>query len=227
MEKKPKDLVSQFFDNTASSYDFIVKWTTFGKDNYWKEEIIKKIPSTSNSILELACGTGILTKKIAENFPNSRIVGVDITETYLNIAKKRTRSLPNVIYIFEDAEKINLNEKFDCITSSYIPKYCDVKILIEKCLKHLKPNGIIILHDFLYPKNHLFQKIWKFYFKLLKVLGNFIPEWKNVFIELPKLIEHSAWIEDFENTMKKNNILVEKQILTWRTAGILSGRKII
>jgi len=57
--ESPRDLVPRFFDKTALTYDKIVQWTTFGKDKYWKDEIVKKIPP-SDSILDLACGTGIL-----------------------------------------------------------------------------------------------------------------------------------------------------------------------
>jgi len=72
--ESPKDLVPQFFDKTAYTYDKVVNLTTFGKDKYWKKEILKKIPNC-NSILDLACGTGILTFQIAEKFPDSKIVG--------------------------------------------------------------------------------------------------------------------------------------------------------
>jgi len=90
-----KNLVPKFFDNTATTYDKVAHWATLGKDTFWKNEILKQIPEV-NSILDLACGTGILTRKIAKKFPNTKIVGVDITETYLNLAKKNSASYNNI-----------------------------------------------------------------------------------------------------------------------------------
>ena len=91
MSESTKNLVPRFFDRTALSYDKIVNQTTFGKDKYWKKEIIKKIPQCK-SILDLACGTGLLTEKIFEKLPDAKIVGVDITKSYLDIAKMKFAS---------------------------------------------------------------------------------------------------------------------------------------
>jgi len=226
MAESNKELVPKFFDRTSESYDKIVSRTTLGKDSYWKKEILKKIPKC-DSILDLACGTGILTQQIAQKIPNAKIVGVDVTASYLEIAKKKLASNPNITFVHQDAEKINLNTKFDCITSSYIPKYCTAEILVKTCLNHLKPGGKIILHDFTYPKNILVRKIWNLFFVILNRLGKYAPDWKEVFIELPKLIRSSSWIEEYETSMRKNGLIVERQSLSWGTSAILTGSNVV
>jgi len=105
--------------------------------------------------LDLACGTGILTRKIAEKFPNAKIVGIDITKSYLDMAKKNSNSFDNISFILDDAEEFKLDSKFDCITASYLPKYCDPEILVKNCVAHLKPGGKIIFHDLHIQKIHL------------------------------------------------------------------------
>ncbi len=70
-----------------------------------------------NSILDLACGTGILTRKIASQFPKSDVTGIDITKSYLDTAKINSASFRNISYFLQDAEEINLEQKFDCICS--------------------------------------------------------------------------------------------------------------
>lgn len=224
--ESPRDLVPRFFDKTALTYDKIVQWTTFGKDKYWKDEIVKKIPP-SDSILDLACGTGILTRKIAQKFPNAKIVGIDVSESYLEVAKIKSKLEQNISFVRQDAEKLNLNSKFDCITSSYISKYCSPKVLIESCLKHLKPGAKIILHDFIYPTTEVALKFWNLHFKVLNIVGYFLPKWREVFIELPKLIRSSNWLDEYEREMKKNGLTVEIQYLTWKSTAILTGTKII
>ncbi len=226
MVESNKELVPKFFDRTSESYDKIVSRTTLGKDSYWKKEILKKIPKC-DSILDLACGTGILTQQIAQKIPNAKIVGVDVTPSYLEIAKKKLASNPNISFVQQDAEKLNLNTKFDCITSSYIPKYCTAEILVKTCLNHLKPGGKIILHDFTYPKNILVRKIWNLFFVILNRLGKFAPDWKEVFVELPKLIRSSGWLEEYETSMRKNGLIVERQSLSWGTSAILTGSNVV
>ena len=216
------EFVPKFFNDSASNYDTIVSWTTFGKDRIWKRSIINKIRNPS-SILDLACGTGILTKTLSEMFPHSKVVGIDITKSYLDIAKKKLKSYKNISLFLRDAENFHLDQKFDYIVSSYIPKYCSPKLIIKSCLEHLNPGGTVILHDFTYPKNLAIQQIWNFYFKLLRIAGIFLPEWRNVFRNLPLLIKSTIWVEEYITEMSKNafDTLIEYQ--RWKTACIISG----
>jgi demethylmenaquinone methyltransferase/2-methoxy-6-polyprenyl-1,4-benzoquinol methylase len=217
-----KELVPKFFNDSASNYDTIVSWTTFGKDRIWKKSIINKIKNPS-SILDLACGTGILTKTLSETFPHSKVVGIDITKSYLDMAKMKLKSYENISLFLNDAENFHLDQKFDYIVSSYIPKYCSPKLIIKSCLEHLNPGGTVILHDFTYPKNLAIQQIWNFYFKLLRIAGIFLPEWRNVFRNLPLLIKSTIWVEEYITEMSKNafDTLIEYQ--RWKTACIISG----
>jgi len=224
IQESSTKLVKQFFGNNAESYEKVVSLITFGRDAYWKEEIIKRIKE-HNSVLDLACGTGILTFKIAEKFPDSKITGIDITEGYLEIAKRKLKFDHKIFFLHEDAEKLNLDTKFDCITSSYIPKYCVPHILIERCLHHLNPNGIIILHDFTYPKSKPIRLLWNFYFVLLQMVGFFAPSWKDVFKDLPKLIRLSNWVDKCKDTMERKGLIVEVSYHTVGCSAILTGTK--
>ena len=225
IKKCPKDFVPIFFDNTANSYDKIVHLITFGKDNVWKQKIVEQLLN-EKTILDLACGTGILTKKIVKKIPNVKIIGVDITKNYLEKAKEKLIEYENISFINQDAEKFNLDEKFDCITASYLPKYCIGKVLIKNCIEHLNNNGKIILHDFTYPTNRFVRKFWNLYFKVLYFVGFFIPNWKQVFIDLPQMIRTTNWIKEYEETMKKHGLKIYKKELTWNTSTIIIGTKI-
>jgi demethylmenaquinone methyltransferase/2-methoxy-6-polyprenyl-1,4-benzoquinol methylase len=225
IKENPKELIPIFFDDTANSYDRIVNWTTFGKDSFWKSKILEQL-SSEKTVLDLACGTGILTKQIAEKIPNAEITGVDITKSYLEKAKEKLISNQNVSFVNQDAEKLNLGKKFDCITASYLPKYCTANVLIKNCLEHLNVGGKIILHDFTYPNNKLIQKMWNFYFKLLYLTGFFIPNWKQVFIDLPHLIRTTNWVKDYETSMNNYGLKIHKQNLTWGSSTIIVGTKV-
>lgn len=214
------NLVSRFFDNTADTYDRIVTWTTLGKDENWKEKILEQIPS-GKSFLDLGCGTGILTRKIARKFPTAKIIGADVTLSYLKIAKRNSSSYKNIEFIHQDVEKLALDSKFDCIVSSYVPKYCDPQILAKISTDRLNSNGRIVLHDFIYPKNQIVQALWNFYFVVLRFFGNFVSEWMYAFSELPKLIRASDWLKQYEQEMKNHGFDVKIHRLTCNCAAIL------
>ena len=224
--KNPKDLVPTFFTDTANSYDKIVYWTTFGEDNAWKNKILKQL-SSEKTVLDLACGTGILTKLIADKIPQSTIIGLDITKNYIEKAKEKLKSYKNISFVNQDAEKLNLGRKFDCITASYLPKYCISDVLVKNCIEHLNIGGKIILHDFTYPKNKFVRKMWNFYFNILYLVGFFVPDWKKVFVSLPNLIRTTDWVAEYEKAMEKNGLTVYKQDLTLGTSAIIVGTKII
>lgn len=222
--ESPKNLVPKFFNDTAKTYDKVVSRSTFGKDKYWKREIIRLI-TDGDSFLDLACGTGILTREIAKKIPNGRIVGIDITEGYLDVAKRNSKSFQNITFLQQDAEKLNLKERFDCITSSYLAKYCDPNILVKACIDHLNPGGKIIFHDFTYPKNHPARIIWDMNFVMLNLVGYFMPSWKKAFSDLPKLIRSSEWSQNYEIVMKNHGLKVGRQSFTWNSSVILVGVK--
>ena len=221
--EEPKSLIPKFFDKTAKTYDGIVKYATFGQDSFWKRQIIEQIPKKLD-ILDLACGTGILTWQIAQKLPNARIVGLDITKSYLEIAENKSHS-KNVSFVCQDAEALELEQKFDCIVSSYIPKYCNPKILIPNCANHLKSEGKIILHDFTFPQNIFVRFFWNLHFMVLAVLGNLISEWKEAFAKLPRLIQTSSWINDYKKELQNNGFDVTVRYLTWNCCAILTGTK--
>jgi demethylmenaquinone methyltransferase/2-methoxy-6-polyprenyl-1,4-benzoquinol methylase len=219
-----KNLVPKFFDETGTTYDGVVSYGTLGKDRYWKKKILEQI-SDGNSFLDLACGTGILTRGIAEKFPSAKIVGIDITKSYLNVAKQNSNSFDNISFILDDAEEFKLDLKFDYITASYLPKYCDPEILVKNCITHLKPGGKIIFHDFTYPKNLAVRGLWNFFLTFLRLMGCFIPSWKDALIGLPKLIRSTKWLHNYSDVMKKSGLKVNSQYLTYGATAILTGTK--
>jgi demethylmenaquinone methyltransferase/2-methoxy-6-polyprenyl-1,4-benzoquinol methylase len=224
LAESAKNLVPKFFDETGTTYDGVVSYGTLGKDKYWKSKILEQI-SDGSSFLDLACGTGILTREIAEKFPSAKIVGIDITQSYLDVAKQNSNSFDNISFILDDAEKFKLDSKFDCITGSYLPKYCDPEILVKNCMTHLKPGGKIILHDFTYPKNLVIKLLWNFFFIFLRLAGYFIPSWKDALIGLPKLIRRTKWLDSYSDVMKKSGLKVSHQYLTYGASAILTGTK--
>ncbi len=225
----PSEIVHRFFDNTGSTYDRIARLCTFGADIWWKHRILERIPKGPTRIVEQACGTGILTVKIARAFPHCQVVGVDVEEEYLAVAKKKTRllGLGNVRFILGRAEDVLLDETSDCIVSSYLAKYADLAVLVSKADKMLKAGGILVMHDFTYPPNRVFLRLWLFYFTLLQTIGSRIyPQWQPAFNGLPELLCDTTWVDDLCSLLRKHafsGIIVEP--LTFGTAAIVAAQK--
>ena len=224
------ELVARFFNGTGKSYNQVVHLGTLGLDIYWKKKIYSKITNQPSAILDLACGTGIVTFGLQHRFPRARIVGVDVTADYLEIARQRAKDqgLANVEFILSDAETVKLSESFDCITSSYIPKYVNAERLLANLSPHLRFGGLFVVHDFAYPKNRIARSVWEGYNKILNAVGRrLFPDWQTVLdYELTNLIRTSKWIDEFAKALSENQYAnIEVEYLSFGSAAVLTARK--
>jgi demethylmenaquinone methyltransferase/2-methoxy-6-polyprenyl-1,4-benzoquinol methylase len=221
-----QELARRFFSGTSSSYDRVVRITTFGQDNQWKKAILEMIPRNNHAVLDLACGTGILSLGIAKKVGS--VTGIDLIQKSVAIARVKAESsnIENASFIVSAAETIPHSEKqFDLVTSSYLPKYGDLEIIVAEMARVLKPNGRIVMHDFVYPSNSLMRFFWKAYFGVLRVAGRFVPSWKGVLHELDGVIYRSRWIEELGSALARNQFVdIKIRRLTFGTAAIVSAR---
>jgi demethylmenaquinone methyltransferase/2-methoxy-6-polyprenyl-1,4-benzoquinol methylase len=224
------DLVERFFSGTGSSYDHMVNLSTLGFDIWWKKKILEKIPSGGPlQIIDQACGTGVLTLKIARRLPHCRVIGVELREEYLSIAREKLQQLGlhNVELILGRAEDVFLEGSFDCITSSYLAKYADIDRLVAGAKRMLRSGGVLIMHDFSYPPNPYFARMWELYFKLLRALGNYkYPQWITIFHELPELVKNTGWRGELVKSLRENHFShIGMESLTFGTSTIISARR--
>src|SRR6059058_4077627 len=113
-------VVERFFRGTGKSYDWMVNVATFGIDRLWKRRIGQLIPPGSRRVADLACGTGISTLAIARRLPRCQVVGVELRDEYLAIAREKVRrqGQANVEWVLSRAEDYRSQVPFDCISSS-------------------------------------------------------------------------------------------------------------
>lgn len=217
--KTKHNIVKRIFANTGKSYDFMVKITTLWQDNRWKRRILEITDLCENPtrILDLACGTGIVTFALAKKFSNSAVVGIDLQEEYLAHAraKKRENDIKNVEFHEKSAEDTNEGE-YDLITASYLPKYVDLDVIIGNCAKILNPGGLLIFHDFTHPKNVIFKGVYHGYWLVLNPVLQLSKSWREMSKELKGIIAQSQWVDEIQRALKKyefTNIRVEVQKL--------------
>lgn len=224
------EIVHKFFSGTGPTYDYMVNLLTLGFDLLWKKKILEKIPQRPVRIIDQACGTGILTLKIARKFPRCRVIGVELREEYLNIAKEKTRALKlnNLEFILGRAEDVLLDDGFDCITSSYLAKYADFGSLIPNAKKMLRDGGLLIIHDFTYPPSRIFAGIFELYFKLMQTVGSRnYPQWRMIFYGLPELLRETEWVGDLVSALQENDFShINIEPFTLGVSTIITARKL-
>jgi len=95
-----------------------------------------------NSLLDLACGDGMMTEMFAKKV--SRVVGVDANGNHLVEARKR---LPLAEFHECLVEELQLTEKFDSVTIlDLLEHVVDPIALLQKAASFLNNNGVLIIH---------------------------------------------------------------------------------
>ena len=189
----------EFFEGTGASYDKLVRWSTLGLDGRWKAAMLRHVVAhkpNPRRILDLACGTGIVSMKLAKRFPDAELVGVDYTAEYMEIARARMKELGRAMtFVHSNAETAELEGTFDLIVSSYLPKYCDPDRLLTNLDPYVEEGAVVVLHDFTRPKGRPGRWLWRRWMKMLGNTGVKIwPEWKNALdTNLCQIIEENRW----------------------------------
>jgi ubiquinone/menaquinone biosynthesis C-methylase UbiE len=96
------DPVARVYETWAERYDSESRWNPAIQME--RNSLVSLLnPSKRDAILEIGCGTGRLTRPIARKCKT--MIGIDISERMLSVAKRKSRRLANVQYEVADAEK--------------------------------------------------------------------------------------------------------------------------
>lgn len=98
--------------------------------------------SRGESLLDLACGDGMMTKMFTEKF--SRVVGVDASGSHIEEAKKKC---PDVEFHECLIEDLDIDEKFDSVFLLDVLEHVeDPIVMLKKAASYLNDEGVMIVH---------------------------------------------------------------------------------
>lgn len=145
------------FDPKAYKKRIIATWNEFAPKyhNDWASKDVGPFKSTSkvvkiskiktgDVVLDLACGTGVVTKKISSKIgTNGKVIGVDISPGPIKIAKK-WNVRKNVKFVINDVEKMKFDKAFDAVTCQYgLMFFPDTQLALRNVRRVLKRDGRI------------------------------------------------------------------------------------
>ncbi len=109
----------------------------------WGTKIITELNiKGTESILDLGCGDGVLTKLLADLVPKGNVLGIDASAGMLKTAKELEGL--NLSFRNLDINEMDFNGEFDLIFSNAALQWVkDHDSLLRNCRKALKPNGVI------------------------------------------------------------------------------------
>ena len=126
-----------------------------------------------NTVLDVACGTGVVTKEIRNKVGNSGyVVGADTSTTAIKIAKKWNEKKSNLDFVNIDAEKFSFSKKFDVVTCQYaLFFFPNAQKALKNMRNSLKKSGKIGISV------HGSKENVPFFSNILDSVTKFIPDY--------------------------------------------------
>ena len=134
-------------DSIARAYDSILVPTLFEP---WARSLIKEYhPWSGNYVLDLACGTGVVTKELARNVvPEGKVIALDINKQMIDLARLKCMEWANHIEFIEgSADSIGIpdNSMDKVICQQGFQFFPNKKVVAHEIYSVLKPNGKAVL----------------------------------------------------------------------------------
>ncbi|MDR2866101.1 MAG: methyltransferase domain-containing protein [Methanomassiliicoccaceae archaeon] len=134
--KEFDEMILKIIPDYDRMIDVLISIIPFGKDR-------------SFEMIDLGCGTGTVSKRISDSFPNIKITCVDIAENMLEMARIKVGN--NAKYIPADLNSFVFPQKYDLIVSSlalhHLETDDDKMRLYEKIFSSLNKGGMFINAD--------------------------------------------------------------------------------
>lgn len=209
-------LVREMFDRIADRYELLNTLTSFGLNRLWNRSIVRASDlGPGDRALDLACGTGSVTRALAQRVgPSGRVLGVDFSAEMLNAAK--TRPLPNVAYQLGDATRLEEIEAgtFDAATIAYgarnIP---DLDALFAQMTRVVRPGGVVACMEITRPTGKAFSILFGLWFdKVVPWLGRIVSGDAHAYAYLPQSVKEFVAPDELAGIMVRNGL----QNVTWK-----------
>jgi ubiquinone/menaquinone biosynthesis C-methylase UbiE len=145
-------------DHAAFVYDFLEPLLLLGRQAEYDQRIVSLLDlDGSHRVLDLGCGTGVLTRMIANRLDSAAggaAVGIDAAAGMIAVARKK-RAAANCIFQTMAAENLSFEDgAFDAVVSSlffhHVPLDLKAKALSE-AWRVLRPGGQLVIADMHVP----------------------------------------------------------------------------
>ncbi|MEO1131708.1 MAG: bifunctional demethylmenaquinone methyltransferase/2-methoxy-6-polyprenyl-1,4-benzoquinol methylase UbiE [Cyanobacteria bacterium J06639_1] len=149
------DRVRDLFDRIAPQYDRLNDLLSLGLHRVWKEMAVKWAePPAGGTVLDACCGSGDLALRLARRVGSQgRVVGIDLSENLLAIARQRSGILAEgdrITWQQGDALALPFEEgTFDAVTVGYgLRNVTDIPRSLREIERVLRPGRRAAILDF-------------------------------------------------------------------------------
>lgn len=228
---KKEKLVADVFHSVAAKYDIMNDVMSFGIHRLWKRFTIDASNvRPGHKVLDLAGGTGDLTRKFSEAVgEQGQVVLADINDSMIKVGREKLRNLGavgNIEYVQANAQHLPFAENtFDIVTIAFgLRNVTDKDEALRSIYRVLKPGGRLLVLEFSKPEQEWLNKAYDFYsFKILPEMGGLIANDKDSYQYLSESIRMHPDQETLKGMMEQAGF--DQVEYTNMTGGIVALHK--
>lgn len=138
----------RMYSGFADYYDRLTDNVPYVKWVGYFERLFKKFRKEPHLILDLACGTGSISKILAQR--GYEVIGVDFSEEMLSYALEKTDGMENQpMFIVQPIDMLDMYGTVDTVVScldslNYITTPATLKRVFSRVFNFLEPDGLFI-----------------------------------------------------------------------------------
>ncbi len=193
--RSKKDQVQEMFDNISPKYDALNHILSGNIDKIWRRKTIKKLKTFApKKILDIATGTGDFAIEATKLGPVN-IVGIDLSEGMLGIARKKVKEKQlntQIEFIQADSEDLPFeNNVFDAAIVGFgVRNFENLAKGLSEIQRVIQPGGVFFVLEFSKPVATPIKQIYMFYFtRVLPFIGRLISNDSRAYSYLPESVK--------------------------------------
>jgi len=207
--QQKKGFVKDVFNKVFKKYDLMNDLMSLGIHRIWKKNLIQMMnPSNKKKLIDVACGTGDITKLFIEaTSKESTVLCIDQNINMIKECKKNFKNYKNIKWKISNAERLSVpDNSFDFYTISFgLRNTKDINKTLKEAYRVLKKGGRFFCLEFSKVENSNLNFFYKNYSKLIPIFGQIIVGDKKPYEYLINSIDDFINQKQLIEIMKKNN----------------------
>ena len=209
-EESKKVQVRNMFNNIAPTYDRLNHILSVNIDRLWRRRVVRLVQKMKpQQILDVATGTGDLAIAMARKIEGCRILGVDLSEQMLAVAREKvaSRGLDERISLaVGDAEHLDVADGgVDVATVAFgVRNFENLEQGLREMHRAIKEGGHVVILEFSTPSSCIFGAFYRWYsHRVLPFIGRLISRDGAAYDYLPSSVDEFPAPERFMEMLRE------------------------
>ncbi len=158
------------FSSVAGRYDLMNDLMSAGAHRFWKDEFVRRVrPHPSESILDVAGGTGDIGFRLARRGANVTVADINPNMLAVGVDRARSRGINGLVWAEENAERLSFPERsFDAYTIAFgIRNVTHIDQALGEAFRVLKRGGRFFCLEFSTTSWPGFDELYRRYSRYL------------------------------------------------------------